>query len=310
MNTHQPDNRFASGAGYANGDYLPVREASIPITDLGFIRSDATYDVVHVWKGRFFRLDQHVDRFLESTEKLRFRLPLDRSGLVAMLHRLVALTGLEDVYVNFTATRGSLPPGTRNPLDCENRIFAFAIPFMWIAPFEEQASGIRMITATPERTPMTTFDQSIKNYMWGDLTAAMMEAGERGAKVPVLLDRDGHVTEGPGFNVFVVKDGHMMTPDTGVLQGITRRTAIELAEGMNIATSIGTVPAGALKTADEIFITSTAGGIIPVTVLDDENVGDGQAGPVASRLRTLYWQAHESDRFSTPVDYSLAQAAE
>ena len=205
------ENPFAAGAGYTNGEFVPVKEARIPITDLGFIRSDCTYDVVHVWKGRFFRLDDHVDRFLGSTDKLRFKLPLDRAGLIAMLHRLVALTGLEDVYVNFTATRGSLPPGTRNPLDCNNRIYGFAIPFMWIAPYEEQTRGIAMITASPERTPMETFDQTIKNYMWGDLTAAMIEAAERGAKVPVLLNRDGEVTEGPGFNIFIVRGGTMMT---------------------------------------------------------------------------------------------------
>ncbi|NNE23134.1 MAG: branched-chain amino acid transferase [Rhizobiales bacterium] len=304
------DNPFAAGAGYMNGAFVPVKEARIPITDLGFIRSDATYDVVHVWKSRFFRLEDHVDRFLGSADKLRFNLPLDRDGLIAMLHRLVALTGLEDVYVSFTGTRGSLPPGSRNPLDCENGLYGFAIPFMWITPLEEQLGGIRMITASPERMAMTTFDQSIKNYMWGDLTAGMMEASDRGAKVPVLLDRNGNVTEGPGFNIFIIRGGSMMTPDTGVLQGITRRTAIELARDLNIETQIAPVPRDALKSADEIFITSTAGGIIPVTVLDDENVGDGQTGPVASRLHSLYWQAHQDPRYSTPVDYTLAEAAE
>ncbi len=310
MTNKSSDDQFAAGAGYVNGEFVPVSEARIPITDLGFIRSDATYDVVHVWKGQFFRLEDHIDRFLASTDKLRFKLPLDRTGLIAMLHRLVALTGLQDAYVNFTATRGSLPPGTRNPLDCTNGLYGFAIPFMWIAPYEEQPQGIRMITASAERTPMASFDQTIKNYMWGDLTAGMMEASERGAKVPVLLDRDGNVTEGPGFNIFIINDGVMMTPDTGVLHGITRRTAIELAGDLNIETVVAAVTADALNSADEIFITSTAGGIIPVTMLDDEEVGDGQAGPVASRLRALYWQAHDDPRFSTLVDTSLAEAAE
>ncbi len=86
------ENPFSDGAGYVNGEFVPVKEACIPITDLGFIRSDAAYDVVHVWKGRFFRLADHVDRFLASTDKLRFKLPLNKSGIIAMLHRLVALT--------------------------------------------------------------------------------------------------------------------------------------------------------------------------------------------------------------------------
>jgi branched-chain amino acid aminotransferase len=98
-----------------------------------------------------------------------------------------------------------------------------------------------MIVASPERIPMGSFDQTVKNYMWGDLTASMIEAGDRGAKVSMLLDRDGNVTEGPGFNVFAVAGGRLMTPDTGVLHGITRRTAIELAQGLNIETRIAPV---------------------------------------------------------------------
>lgn len=307
MNQAPTTNRFAEGAAYVNGEYVPLAEACIPLVDLGFLRSDTTYDVVHVWKGRFFRLDDHLDRFLAGAAKLRFTLPLAKPEIARVLHRLVALAGLDDAYVNVTASRGPLPKGTRNPLLCQNRIYAFTIPFMWIAPPEEQARGISMILARPERIPMTSFDQTIKNFMWGDLTAAMIEAADRNAKVPVLLDRDGNITEGPGFNVFVIKGGRLMTPGTGVLHGITRRTAIELAQGLNIETRIGPVAVGELKTADEIFITSTAGGIMPVTSLDKRPVGDGAPGPVSMRIRELYWRAHGDPKYSVPVDYDCVR---
>jgi branched-chain amino acid aminotransferase len=139
--------------------------------------------------------------------------------------------------------------------------------------------------------------------MWGDLTASMMEAADRKAKVSMLLDRDGNITEGPGFNIFVVEGGRLMTPDTGVLHGITRLTAIELAQGLNIETRVAPVALETLKGADEIFITSTAGGIIPVTVLDAGPVGDGAPGPVTMRLRELYWKAHSDAKYAVPVDY-------
>ncbi|MGE0213010.1 MAG: aminotransferase class IV [Parvibaculaceae bacterium] len=300
---------FANGAAYVNGRIVPVGEATIPLSDLGFLRSDVTYDVVHVWDGRFFRLDDHLDRFLASAAKLRFRLPLDKDAIARVLHRIVATAGLKDAYVNMTATRGSLPKGTRDPLACENRLYAFTIPFMWIVPREEQEKGVAMIVAKTERIPMTSFDQTIKNFMWGDLTAAMIEAGEKGAKLPVLLDRDGNITEGPGYNVFVVKGGRLMTPDTGVLHGITRRTAIELAESSNMEVVVAPVPLSELKSADEIFTTSTAGGIMPVTTLDGLKVGDGSAGPVSMRLRDAYWRAHADPRWATPVDYALAREA-
>jgi branched-chain amino acid aminotransferase len=302
MNMTQP-NPYAEGAAYVDGDFVPVAEARIPLLDTGFLRSDTTYDVAHVWKGRFFRLDDHLDRFLAGAAKLRFELPMGKAEIAAMMHRLVALAGLTEAYVNVTASRGTLPKGSRSPLACRNRIYAFAVPFIWIARPEEHDKGISMIVASPERIPMASFDQTVKNYMWGDLTASMIEAADRDAKVSMLLDRDGNVTEGPGFNVFAVKNGRLMTPDTGVLHGITRRTAIELAQGLNIETCVAPLSLEVLRTAEEIFITSTAGGIIPVTRLDAEPVAEGAPGPVTMRLRELYWQAHQDPKYSVPVDY-------
>lgn len=298
-----PGTVFADGAAFVDGDYCPTGEARIPLTDLGFIRSDTTYDVAHVWRGKFFRLDDHLDRFLAGCAKLRFELPYAKDDIRAILNELVRLAGLKDAYVSMTASRGPLPKGTRNPLECRNRFYAFTIPFMWIASPEEQEAGIDMIVASPQRVPVASFDPTIKNYQWGDLTRSMMEAHDRGAKVAVLLDGDGNVTEGAGFNVFALRDGVLHTAETGVLEGITRKTAIELAQRLNIDTRIAPLPEATLRDADEIFITSTAGGIIPVRSLDGKTVGEGAAGPVALHIRKLYWDAHDHPAFATPVDY-------
>ena len=104
-----------------------------------------------------------------------------------------------------------------------------------------------------------------------------------------------------GVNIFAYKDGVLMTPDTGVLHGITRRTAIELAEGLNVETRIAPLAEDTLRSCDEIFLTSTAGGIMPVRTLDGGPVGDGAPGPLATRLRQLYWEAHDDPQFSEPV---------
>lgn len=294
-------NPYAEGAAYVDGEYVPVHEARIPLIDLGFTRSDVTYDVVHVWKGRFFRLSDHLDRFIEAYGKLRLELPRSKQELADILHRMVAITGLEDAYVNISVTRGPLPPGERNPLACRNRLYAYAIPFVWIARPDDQETGIDMIVAETRRTPMTSFDQTIKNYQWGDLTNALLEAQDKGAKIPILPDAEGNATEGPGFNIFAYRDGVLTTPDTGVLLGITRRTVLELAETLNVETRIEPLPVEALRNADEIFVTSTAGGIIPVRRLDGEPVGEGAPGPFATRLRQMYWDAHEDPKYSEAV---------
>jgi branched-chain amino acid aminotransferase len=119
----------------------------------------------------------------------------------------------------------------------------------------------------------------------------------------VLVDADGNITEGPGFNLFAYHDGTLLTPAHGVLEGITRRTVLDLAEEQGIAAKLETFDADVLRTADEIFLTSTAGGVMPVTVLDDQQVGDGQPGTLTMLLGQRYWEAHDEDRWTTPVDY-------
>ena len=269
---------FSEGAAFVDGDYCPVDDARIPLKDLGFIRSDATYDVVHVWRGRFFRLADHVERFMRGWDPLRFKLPYGRADVEAILHMTVALTGLDDAYVSMTASRGPLPRGSRNPLDCRNRLYAFAIPFSWIVPFDDQPAGIDLVVATPPRIPASSVDPTIKNYHWGDLTRGLFEAIDQGAKAAIHLDSEGNVTEGAGFNLFALKDGVIWTPESGVLLGITRRTVTELSEKLNIDCRMTKIPAQTLRDADEVFITSTAGGIMPVRGIDGELVGDGAPG--------------------------------
>ena len=105
---------FPPGIAYIDGEFVPISEAKISVLDWGLLRSDATYDVVHVWKSRFFRLDHHLDRFMASVEKLRMKLPFDRDGLEQILHQCVARSGMEDAYVEMVLTRGVSPTFSRD----------------------------------------------------------------------------------------------------------------------------------------------------------------------------------------------------
>jgi branched-chain amino acid aminotransferase len=103
--------------------------------------------------------------------------------------------------------------------------------------------------------------------------------------------------------LFASLSGRLVTPDSGVLKGITRMTVIELAESLNVKVDVGTLTEAELRTADEIFISSTAGGVIPVSRLDGAPIGDGAPGPLALRLRQMYWDAHDDPKYVTPIDY-------
>ena len=116
-----------------------------------------------------------------------------------------------------------------------------------------------------------------------------------------MLDLDGHVTEGPGFNVFVVRNGEMFSPPEGILLGITRQTVFELAAEHKIAVREAQMTAFDLYAADEVFLTSTAGGIMPLIEIDGRPIGDGKPGPVSQRIHGLYWALRESGRDGTPI---------
>lgn len=131
----------------------------------------------------------------------------------------------------------------------------------------------------------------------------LYDAYDRGAETALLLDFNGNVAEGPGFNVFCVDDGGLSTPAVGVLPGITRRTVFDLCAEAGLAVAATDVSVAALRQSDEVFITSTAGGIMPVTMIDGVPVADRKVGAITRRLMAIYWQKHGDPAWCSPVHY-------
>jgi branched-chain amino acid aminotransferase len=293
----------ADGVAFIDGAFVPIAEARLPVLDWGFTRSDATYDVVHAWQGRLFRLEDHLDRFARSCAALRLDPGLDRDALRSVLLGCVRRSGLRDAYVEMTCTRGVPAPGSRDPRTCRNRFLAFAIPFVWVLSPEVQARGGHLRISDVVRIPPASVDPTVKNFHWGDLTRALLQGLDDGADTVVLVDLDGHISEGPGFNVFCVRDGAVTSPGGTVLEGITRRTVRELCEALGIPFELDRISPRALRDADEVFLTSTAGGVMPISRVDGRILGNDRPGPLTGRIRDLYWRWHEDGRHATAVDY-------
>lgn len=303
---NQPDDTpsagdFPPGCAYVDGRFVGMAQASIPVLDWGLLRSDATYDVVHVWCGRFFRLDAHLDRFERSMASLRLSAGCTRAQIAAILAECVERSGLADAYVEMICTRGVSPTFSRDPRDAVNRFLAFAIPFGWILRPEDRAAGLHIAVARRQRIAPEAVDPTVKNYHWLDMVMGLFEGYEQGAESVVLTDGSGNVVEGPGFNLFVVREGRAATPGRGVLHGVTRQTAIELLAEMGVRSDVRPIPLAEVFGADEAFITSTAGGVMPVTRVGQSLIGDGRMGPLTARLVELYWQAHERPEWSIAV---------
>jgi len=298
-----PDSPWSTGAAYVNGSYCPIEDASISVLDWGMTRSDCTYDVVHVWKGCFFRLDDHIARFRAGTERLRLRLDLDDVELATVLHECVRRSGLRDAYVSMTCTRGRPAPGSRDLNSCRNTLYCFAVPFIWIVEPEQQEAGAALWISDIPRIPPESVDPQVKNYHWLDMTMALWDAYDHGAPLVLLRDQRGGITEGPGYNVFAFRRGRWLTPKAGTLQGITRRTVIELCTAHGVPIEEARLAVDDVVEAEEVIVTSTAGGVMPVTTVAGKTIGDGTPGPRTRELRDRYWAAHDDPRWSTLVDY-------
>jgi len=293
---------MAEGVAFIEGKYVPSDEAKISVFDLGFSRSDVVYDVVSTWKGVFFRLDDHVERFLRSCAGVRITCPYGRDEIKRILAECVRRAGLQDAYVEVLTTRGRFESlASRDLRKTKPTFLAYAIPYIWIAPPEKQREGLHAHIAKTPRIPDVSVVAQFKNFHWADLTKGQLEALDAGADVAVLCGVTGYLSEGPGFNVFFVKDGKTFTPGENVLEGITRKTVVELAHEIGVPIEAGNYPADALRAADEAFISSTAGGIMPVTKVDGKILGDGRPGPVSWRLHELYWEKREAGWLGTAV---------
>ncbi|HEX3088226.1 MAG TPA: aminotransferase class IV [Ilumatobacteraceae bacterium] len=301
--------KWAAGTAFVDGEFCPIGEAKISILDMGVTRSDCTYDVVGVWDGRFFRLDAHLDRFLHSVAQLRLDIGVSRDDLEAILHECVSRAGLQRAYVSMTCTRGRPAPGSRDLRTCRNNLYCFAVPYIWVSPEEQQKTGASMWISEIPRIPPESVDPSVKNYHWLDLDMALFDAYDHGAQMVVLRDLSGAITEGPGYNIFAFVDGRWLTPASGTLMGVTRRTLLDLCEESSNPAEEGRLTADELLRADEVLTCTTAGGVMPVTTLNGKPIGDGSVGSRTTDLRDRYWQRHSDPAWSTAVRYSTNQLA-
>ena len=294
---------YSNGTALIDGQYVPIAEAKISILDWGFLHSDATYDVAHVWQGKFFRLDDHIDRFHASMANLRMSIPYDTEKIRSTMMELVKMSGLRDAYVEIICTRGLPEPGSRDPRTCRNRFFAFVVPFIWIATVEQREQGLNLLISKQHRIAPESIDPRVKNYHWLDMVKALFEAYDRGADTAVVVDEQGNLVEGPGFNIFVRQGNTVITPARGVLEGLTRKTVLELLSAEGYEVRQGLLSPDVARQADEIFITSTAGGVIAVTRIDGIKIADGVPGPLSTKLRDAYWALHEDPDYTLTVDY-------
>ena len=301
------ENDLSLGAAWMNGTVIPISQATIPVNDWGLVHSDITYDVVPVIDGAFFRFDEYLARFLSSMEDLHLDPGMSKRDIQAALHQMVSKSSLRYSYVAMVCSRGKPKiAGSRDPRDCENHFFAWCVPYVHIIKPEIVEQGATAwIAQNAYRIPENSVNPRVKNYHWGDFTQGIFEAKDKNYETVILLDYDGNVTEGPGFNVFAVKDKVLITPDRGVLAGVSRKTVLEMAEHLGINTSVRSLSVEELLEADEVFLSSSGGGVIPIIRLNETIFGNGASGPISVQLNETYWKWTTLEKYRDPISYRL-----
>ena len=284
---------------WRNGTYCDIADLALNILDLGVVHSDATYDVLAVRHGRALQLDAHIDRLIESCQGWRLPMPYTPEHLKTVVAELVHRSELESAFVWFAVTRGI--PESGNPRDlanCNTQVMAYVKPYYG---FNVDNTATLCLSTVP-RTPDASINQRFKNWAWQDLTQSQWQAIDRGYNSAVLLDHNGHLTEGPGFNVAVVIDDIIHIPQHNVLGGITMATVVKLCKANNIAYKYSNIDQHRLEAATDMFITSTAGDIVSVTKFESTvfTPSDQQV-----KLKQLISQAWTQDEYSTLLSRTI-----
>ncbi len=266
---------------YLNGEFKPIEEAAISVLDRGFLFGDGVYEVIPVYGGRLFRLEQHLWRLDNSLAGIRILPPHGSAEWRDLLSELVSRNGGGDLTVYVQVTRGVGPRDHAFPAAPSPTVFAMVNPL----PERAGVQGVKAITARDIRWELC----NIKAITLLPNALLRQQAVEAGA-TEAILHRNGSVTEGAASNVFVVSRGEVATPPQSaqLLPGITRDLVVELLQEAGVPCDERAVSLDELRRAGEIWITSSTREIVPVTELDGIPIAGGQAGPVWETAQTLY----------------------
>ena len=296
---------MSDGIVFIDNDFVSPSDAKMSIFDVGFVWGDTAYDVTSTWNNWFFMLEEHLDRFQNSVDRFQLKSPYSRNEIREICAECVQRSGHSNAYVKLQMSRGVLSSRTVDPRLTDSKFVAYAIPYVWIWGEDKCRNGANLSLSSFERVSSKAVDQRIKNYNRADLVQARFQALDEGCDDSILCGPDGYLTEGSGYNILLVKDGKVASPNHNVLEGVTRNVVSELCTLEGIAFELRKIHPDELSNADEVFASTTAGGIMPVTRISNQPVANGQAGPLTLQLQTRYWEKREQGWHGTRVDEIL-----
>jgi len=276
---------------YINGELVPKSQAKISVFDHGFLYGDGVFESILVTDGVAFKLKEHIDRLYDSAKAICLDIPMSKEEMIKTVVDVVRANGLKNAYIRLIVTRGVGDLGL-DPRKCQKPTIVIIVDKIKLYEEETLSRGLTAIISSVRRDRVDATTHEVKSMNYLNNILAKLEANAVGADEAIMLDDRGFVSEGTADNIFIVKDGVIYTPPRtcGILMGITRARVMKLAGELGYKVVEKEITPAELLTADEVFLTGTAAGIVPVTKIAGRVIGDGKPGPITRKLMERFKQ--------------------
>ena len=268
---------------YIDGRFYSKSRAKISVYDHGLLYGDGIFEGIRVYNGIIFKLKEHIDRLYQSAHTLLLQIPLTKEEMIEKVVRTARINGLLNAYVRLIVTRGIGDLGL-DPRKCSKPTIIIIVD--QIKLHEGAEKGIRAIISWVRRDSVDATTHEVKSLNYLNSILAKIEANKAGVEEAICLDRNGFVSEGVAENIFIVKEGKIITPQSssGALPGITQKEVMKLAKKLGYEVQERNITPNELFNAEEVFFTGTAAEIIPVIEINGRSISQGKPGPITQRL--------------------------
>ena len=274
---------------YISGKFVPQEDAKISVYDHGLLYGDGVFEGLRSYRGKVFRLRDHVTRLYESARAIWLEIPMSQDAMCEAVNESIRINKIDDGYVRLVVTRGAGTLGL-DPNRCSNPQVIIIADAISLYPKELYEKGLEIVTVSVQRTSPAALSPRIKSLNYLNNILAKIEGLQAGCIEALMLNHKGEVAECTGDNIFLVRHGVLFTPplDAGILGGITRDAVIEVARAAGIEVREVALTKHDVYVADECFLTGTAAEVIPVVKVDSRTIGAGKPGPITRDLEKRF----------------------
>ena len=274
---------------FINGKLFDKQDAKISVYDHGLLYGDGVFEGMRSYGGKVFRHREHLERLWKSARAIMLEIPMTMDEVEAAVNDTLATNNITDGYIRLVVTRGAGSLGI-DPNRTSDPQVIIITDKITLYPEEYYENGLEIVTVSTIRNHPAALSPRVKSLNYLNNVMAKIEGLQAGCEEALMLNHNGVVAECTGDNIFIVRDGELLTPsvDAGILEGITRQTVIDLAQEAGVPVCETALTRHDIFIADECFLTGSAAEVVPVVKLDSRVIGTGQPGPITRDLKTRF----------------------